>query len=246
MSNLMGKVALVTGGSRGIGAVVAERLAREGADVVVTYVRSADQAETVVKGIRALGRRGLAVQADAADSEAVVNAVERAVAEFGRLDILVNNAGVGVMGPLDEITVEQIDLSLAVNVRSVFVASQAAARHMGPGGRIVSIGSALSRHTPFPGATPYALSKSALVGLTKGLARDLADRGVTVNLVQPGAIDTDLNPADGPAAEAQRALTAVGHFGEPSDIAAMISYLVGEEARYVTGTALAIDGGHSI
>ncbi|SHE93901.1 SDR family NAD(P)-dependent oxidoreductase [Streptoalloteichus hindustanus] len=246
MSNLAGKIALVTGGSRGIGAGVAERLARAGADVAVTYVHSAEQADTVVRRIEALGRRAVAIQADAADAAAVVGAVERTVAEFGRLDILVNNAGVGIMAPLEQLTVEQADQSYAVNIRSVFVASQAAAAHMGQGGRIISIGSALSRHVPFPGASLYTMSKSALVGLTKGLARDLAGRGVTVNLVQPGAINTDLNPVDGPAAESQRVLTTVGHFGETSDVAAMVAYLAGEEARFVTGTALAIDGGHSI
>ncbi|MCO5968612.1 SDR family NAD(P)-dependent oxidoreductase [Actinoallomurus soli] len=245
MSHLTGKVALVTGGSRGIGAAVAYRLAQEGADVAITYVHSGEQAQQVVTKIEATGRRGMAVQADAADPQAVVAAVDRVAAELGRLDVLVNNAGIGVIGPLEDLSLDQVDQALAVNVRGVFLASQAAARHLGDGGRIISIGSGLSAHVPGPGMSVYAMSKSALVGLTKGLARDLGGRGITVNALHCGAVDTDMNPSDGPFAEGQRALTAVGRFGSPDEIAGMVAYLAGDEAGYVTGAALAIDGGHA-
>ncbi|GAA4609210.1 SDR family oxidoreductase [Actinoallomurus liliacearum] len=245
MSRLTGKVALVTGGSRGIGAAVAYRLAHEGADVAITYVSSDEQAQQVVTKIEATGRRGMAVQADAADPQAVVGAVDRVAAEMGRLDILVNNAGIGVIGPLEDLSLEQVDQALAVNVRGVFLASQAAARHLGDGGRIVNIGSSLTSHVPGPGMSVYAMSKSALVGLTKGLSRELGGRGVTVNALHCGAVDTDMNPVDGPFAEGQRSLTAVGRFGSPDEIAGMVAYLTGDEAGYVTGTALTIDGGHA-
>ncbi|MCO5985246.1 3-oxoacyl-ACP reductase FabG [Actinoallomurus spadix] len=245
MSRLTGKVALVTGGSRGIGAAIAYRLANEGADVAITYARSDEEAQQVVTKIEATGRRGMALRADAADPQAVVGAVDRVAAEFGRLDILVNNAGIGVIGPLEDLSLEQVDQALAVNVRGVFLASQAAARHLGDGGRIISIGTSLSSHVPGPGMSVYAMSKSALVGLTKGLARELGGRGITVNALHCGAVDTDMNPADGPFAEGQRALTAVGRFGDRDEIAGLVSYLAGAEAGYVTGTAVAIDGGHA-
>jgi len=242
---LAGKVALVTGGSRGIGRAIARRLAEDGADVAFTYVRSADQADAAVKEIETAGGRGLAVRADAADARAVTEAVGRTVAELGRLDILVNNAGAGVLGPLEELSLAQVDEVLAVNVRSAFLMAQAAAVHLSAGGRIVNIGSCMAERVPGPGGTLYALSKSALTGLTKALARELGGRGITANLVHPGPIDTEMNPADGPTADGQRAGTALGHYGEGADVAGMVAYLAGAEARYVTGASLAVDGGHA-
>jgi 3-oxoacyl-[acyl-carrier protein] reductase len=236
---------LVTGGSRGIGRAVVRRLAEDGADIALTYAHSADQAAAAVKEVEAAGGRGLAVRADAADPRAVTEAVGRTVAELGRLDILVNNAGAGALGPLEELSLAQVDETLAVNVRSAFLMAQAAARHLGPGGRIVNIGSCMVERVPGPGGTLYALSKSALTGLTKALARELGDRGVTANLVHPGPIDTEMNPADGPMADGQRALTALGRFGSAPEVAGMVAYLAGEEARYVTGATLSIDGGHA-
>jgi 3-oxoacyl-[acyl-carrier protein] reductase len=242
---LAGKVALVTGGSRGIGRAIARRLAEDGADVVLTYLHSEDRAAAVVKEIEAAGGRGLAVRADAADPRASAAAVERAVGAFGRLDIVVNNAGAGALGPLDGLSLDQVDHTLAVNVRAAFLTAQAAAGHLPPGGRIVTIGSCMVEHVPGPGGVLYAMSKSALVGLTKALARELGGRGITANLVHPGPIDTEMNPADGPMADGQRALTALGRFGEGEDVAGMVAYLAGEGARYVTGAALAVDGGHA-
>ncbi|KYF50028.1 oxidoreductase [Sorangium cellulosum] len=243
MLELAGKVALVTGGSRGIGAAIARRLARGGADVAVTYVSAAERARAVVGEVEAAGRRGLAIAADSADSAAVVGAVERTVAELGRIDILVNNAGIALMGPLEAVTLDDVDRTLAIHVRSVFLASQAAARHMGAGGRIVSIGSCLAERAPGPGTTLYSMSKAALVGLTKGLARDVGPRGITANLVQPGPIDTDMNPADGPGADGQRSLLALGHYGSADDIAATVAHLAGEGGRFITGATIAVDGG---
>jgi 3-oxoacyl-[acyl-carrier protein] reductase len=243
VSELTGKVALVTGGSRGIGAAVARRLAREGAAVAFTYVTSADKAQAVAKQIDADGGRVLVIQADSADPGAVSRAVEQTVRDLGRLDILVNNAGIIASGPLEEMTMEQADRLWAVDVRAVFAASQAAARHMTEGGRIISIGSALAERTPIPGLTLYAMCKAALTGLTRGLARDLGPRGITATVVHAGLIDTDMNPADGPGADFLRPVTAVGRYGSADDIAAAVAYLAGEGGRYTTGTAITVDGG---
>jgi 3-oxoacyl-[acyl-carrier protein] reductase len=240
---LTGNVALVTGGSRGIGAAVARRLAAEGADVAFTYVQAADAAAKVVADVEAAGRRGLALVADSGSPDAVAGAVERTVAELGRIDVLVNNAGVGFYGPLDEVTVDQIDRTLAVNVRAALVAAQTAARRMGPGGRIVTIGSCLAARVTDPGWTLYSASKSALDGLTKGLARDLGARQITANVVHPGPIDTDMNPADGPDADGERAFVALERFGTADEVAATVAHLAGDEARYVTGASIAVDGG---
>ncbi|MER5379287.1 3-oxoacyl-ACP reductase family protein [Streptomyces sp. NPDC002688] len=240
-----GKVALVTGGSRGIGAATALRLAREGADVAVTYVRGKEAAEDVVRGIEALGRRALALRADSSDAVEAGGVADRVVAEFGRLDVLVNNAGVGVLGPLESLSLADVDRVLAVNVRGVFLASRSAAPHLGDGGRIITIGTCMTQRVPGPGGTLYATSKSALIGLTKALARELGDRGVTANIVHPGPIDTDMNPADGPYAPAQAAMTAVGRFGAADEVASMVAYLAGSEAGYVTGAEFAVDGGHA-
>ncbi|XYH97701.1 3-oxoacyl-ACP reductase family protein [Sorangium sp. So ce1128] len=243
MAEFAGKVALVTGGSRGIGAAIVKRLARGGADVALTYVSAPERGRAVVADVEAAGRRGLAIAADSADPAAVVGAVERTVAELGRLDILVNNAGIALMGPLDAVTLEDVDRTLAIHVRAVFLASQAAARHMGAGGRIVSIGSCLADRVPGPGITLYSTSKAALVGLTKGLARDLGARGITANLVQPGPIDTDMNPAHGAGADEQRSHVAVGQYGSVDDIAATVAHLAGEGGRFITGATIAVDGG---
>ncbi|XXT19406.1 3-oxoacyl-ACP reductase family protein [Sorangium sp. So ce429] len=243
MVEFAGKVALVTGGSRGIGAAIVRRLARGGADVALTYVSAPERGRAVVADVEAAGRRGLAIAADSADPAAVVGAVERTVAELGRLDILVNNAGIALMGPLDAVTLEEVDRTLAIHVRAVFLASQAAARHMGAGGRIISIGSCLADRVPGPGTTLYSTSKAALVGLTKGLARDLGARGITANLVQPGPIDTDMNPAHGAGADEQRSLVAVGQYGSVDDIAATVAHLAGEGGRFITGATIAVDGG---
>ncbi|MEV6038435.1 3-oxoacyl-ACP reductase family protein [Nonomuraea sp. NPDC052116] len=240
---LDGKAALVTGGSRGIGKAIALRLAADGADVAVTCRHSTDQARAVMEQVKAMGRRAMALQADAGDPAAVTDAVQRAAVEFGRLDVLVNNAGVFPFGPLQDVRPEDFDRVLAINVRAPFIAAQTAAAHMTEGGRIINIGSCLSGRTPFPGITLYALSKTALTGLTKGLARDLGPRGITANVIHPGPIDTDMNPADGPGADAQSAYTALGHYGEPADIAATVAHLAGEGGRYITGASIAVDGG---
>lgn len=240
-----GKVALVTGGSRGIGAATAVRLAREGADVAVTYVRGKEDADDVVRAVEALGRRGVALRADSAEPEEAAGAVRRAAEELGGLDVLVNNVGVGVLAPLDSLSLADVDRVLAVNVRGVFLASQAAASRMDRGGRIVTVGSCMTQRVPGPGGTLYATSKSALIGLTKALARELGDRGITANIVHPGPIDTDMNPAGGPYAAGQTSMTALGRFGAVDDVASLVAYLAGVEAGYVTGAEFSVDGGHA-
>ena len=240
---LDGKVALVTGGSRGIGAATALRLARDGADVAVTYVNGKEAAADVVRRIEALGRRGVALRADSAEAGEAAGAVERAAEALGGLDVLVNNAGVGVLGPLDGLALADVDRVLAVNVRGVFLTSQAAAARMPSGGRIITIGTCMTQRVPGAGGTLYATSKAALVGLTKALARELGGRGIAANIVHPGPIDTDMNPADGPYAADQVAMTAVGRFGTADEVASMVAYLAG--ADYVTGAEFAVDGGHA-
>jgi 3-oxoacyl-[acyl-carrier protein] reductase len=237
------KVALIQGGSRGIGAAIVRRLASEGAAVAFTYVSSPDQATELVRGIQAAGGRALAIRADSADAEAVRGAVRQTVEHFGRLDILVNNAGVLAVAPVEEFSMDDFDRILAINVRSVFVASQEAARHLGEGGRIITIGSTNAERMPFAGGAVYAMSKSAIVGLTRGLARDLGPRGITVNNVQPGPVDTDMNPADSEFADSLIGLMAVGRYGRAEEIAAFVAYLAGPETGYVTGASLTIDGG---
>jgi 3-oxoacyl-[acyl-carrier protein] reductase len=243
MSELEGRVALVTGGSRGIGAAVSRRLAAAGADVALTYLTAADRAAEVASEISASGRRPLVIQADGADPAAVRGAVERTVAELGRLDILVNNAGVFPMGPLEEVTLEQAERTLAVHTLGSFVAAQAAAAHMGTGGRIISIGSCFADRVPYAGLSLYAMSKAALTGLTRGLARDLAERDITANVVHPGSTDTEMNPADGPEADAERGYIALGRYAQPDEIAATVAHLAGEGGRYISGASIAVDGG---
>ncbi|MBT2401185.1 SDR family NAD(P)-dependent oxidoreductase [Streptomyces sp. ISL-100] len=245
MASLNGRTALVTGGSRGIGAAIALRLAQDGADVALTYVRDEKAAQEIVQKIESMGRRGIALRADAADPAAVTAVVGRAADELGRLDILVNNAGVGVLGPIETLSLADVDQVLAVNVRAVFLASQAAAARMGRGGRIISTGSCMIQRVPGPGGTLYATSKAALTGLTKALARELGGRGITANLVHPGPIDTDLNPADGPYAAPQSEMTALGRFGAPDEVAATVAFLASDEAAYMTGSEVLVDGGHA-
>lgn len=246
MGMLAGKAALVTGGSRGIGAAIVERLAREGANVALTYVSRADCAEATAEKARGYGAKALALRADSADAGAVVAAVERTVSELGGLDILVNNAGVAWFAPLEAVELAAFDQLVAVNVRAVFVAAQAAARRMKPGGRIIVIGSGMADRVPMAGCSVYAMSKAAVAGLVRGLARDLGPRGITVNNVQPGPVDTEMNPADSDYARATvEQMLAVPRYGRGDEVAAMVAYLAGPEADFVTGASLTIDGGYS-
>ena len=240
---LLNKRALVTGGSRGIGAAIVERLARDGAHVALTYVSKPEQAEKAAAAARALGGKALAIRADSADAKALAAAIERSAKELGGLDILVNNAGIAEMAPLAEFALEDFDRTVAINLRAVFVATQAAAKHMSSGGRVITIGSCNAERMPFAGGAVYAMSKAALVGLVKGLARDLGPRGITINNVQPGPIDTDMNPAEGDFAERLKKLMALPRYGSGAEVAAMVAYLAGPEAGFVTGASLTIDGG---
>lgn len=241
--NLTGKIAFVQGGSRGIGAAIAQRLAKQGATVVLSYVSSADKANAVVAAIEAAGGKAQAVQADSANVGALQAAIRNAAKEHGRIDILVNNAGVLALGPVEEFKLEDFDRTLDVNVRSVFVATQEAVRYMGDGGRVINIGSVNADRMPFAGGAAYAMSKSALVGLTKGLARDLGPRGITVNNVQPGPVDTDMNPDGSDFSGALKSIMALGRYGTSEEIASFVAYLAGPEAAYVTGASLTVDGG---
>lgn len=243
MSSLSGKRALVTGASRGIGAAIALRLARDGADVAITYERSADAAAKVVAKIQAMGRKAVAIQADSADAGAVRDSVAQTVAALGGLDILVNNSGILRAGPLESLSLADIDATLAVNVRAVVLATQAALTHLPKGGRIINIGSCLGEQVGVPGVSLYAMSKSALIAFTKGVAREVGPRGITVNQVNPGPIDTDMNPANGPQSEAMRQSMPLGHYGTPDDIAGMVAFLAGPEGRQITGARFAVDGG---
>ena len=241
--NLTGKVALVTGGSRGLGAAIAQRLAQDGAAVAITYTSSPQKANEVVLAIESAGGKALAIRADSADVEAVKNAVTETVKAFGRLDILVNNAGIAVMAPIDEFSMDDFDRLIAVNVKGVFVATQEAVRHMTEGGRIITIGSVNSDLVPFVGGSVYALTKGAIASFTRGLARDLGPRSITVNNIQPGPIDTDMNPAEGPFADSLKSTMALQRYGRTEEVAAMVSYLASPEAAFVTGASLKIDGG---
>ena len=240
---LQNKRALVTGGSRGIGAAIVQRLAREGAHVALTYVSKPDEANKTAAAAKALGVQALAIQADGADPEAVVAAVERTAHEFGGIDILVNNAGIASMAPIESFSLKDFDRTFAVNVRAVFVATQAAVKHMSEGGRIINIGSCNAERMPFAGGAVYAMSKAALVGLVKGLARDLGPRGITINNVQPGPVDTEMNPAHSDFAEMLKQQMALPRYGNVDEIAAMVAYLASPEAGFVTGASLTIDGG---
>jgi len=242
---LAGKVALVTGGSRGIGAASARALAEDGADVAISYSASADKAKALVRELEAKGVRAAAFKADQARTEEVEGLVAAVAKKFGRLDILVNNAGVAAQGTLETLSNDLAPFAhqQAVNVNGVITAIRAAAKVMGEGGRIISIGSCLGTRTAFPGVADYAATKAAVVAYSKGVARELGARKITVNVVQPGPIDTDMNPADGPSAAAQRAHLALGRYGKAEEIAAGIAFLASPAASFVTGAVLDIDGG---
>jgi 3-oxoacyl-[acyl-carrier protein] reductase len=241
---LKNRRALVTGGSRGIGAAIVKRLASEGAHVAFTYSNSPDKANEIVKTAQALGVQAIAIQADSADAVAVVAAVERMVKELGGIDILINSAGVLALGTIDDFKLADFDRTVAINVRAVFVATQAAVKHMKEGGRIINIGSCNAERMPFLGGAVYAMSKSALQGLVQGLARDLGARGITINNVQPGPINTEMNPDKSEFAEMlKKQFMAVPRYGTAEEVAAMVAYLAGPEAGYVTGASLTIDGG---
>jgi 3-oxoacyl-[acyl-carrier protein] reductase len=244
-SNLTGKVAFVTGGSRGIGAAIVRRLVRDGAAVAFTYKGGAAAADALAKSIKEAGGRTIALQADAGDAAALTQAIDTAAAEFGKIDILVNNAGVLRMGPLDTFSLEDFDMTIEVNIRAVFVAVKAVLPHMGNGGRIVNIGSCNADRMPFAGGAAYAMSKSALQGLVQGMARDLGPRGITVNNVQPGPTDTDMNPESGEFASMLHGLMAIERHAHPDEIAGMVAYVTSPEAGFVTGASLTIDGGFS-
>lgn len=241
MKHLENKVALVTGGSRGMGAAIVKRLAAEGATVIFTYVNAADKAKEL-----ATAHHAQAIQADSASHTAVIAAVNQVVATHGRIDILVNNAGIYGRTPLLETTPADYDKTMDINVKAVFVASVAAIPHMPDGGRIISIGSNLADRVVGTGATLYAMSKSALIGFTKGLARELGPKKITVNLVQPGPTNTDMNPEDGPRASILKGHMALGEYGTVEDIAGLVAYLSGKEGSFITGTAITIDGGFNI
>jgi 3-oxoacyl-[acyl-carrier protein] reductase len=243
MSKLAKKVALVTGGSRGIGAAIAKRLAGDGASVAITYAKDASAASTVVKAIELGGGKAIAIQADAANAAAVRTAVEKAVSTFGRLDVLVNNAGTAIPKTFEETTLEEMDRVIDINIRGVFATTQAALKHMKDGGRIIMIGSCVGERMMTPGLVPYSATKGAVKMFAQGLSREVGDRGITVNNVQPGPIDTDLNPAAGEWATPQKAATALNRYGTVEDVAALVSFVASPEASYITGANLTVDGG---
>jgi len=240
---LEGKIALITGGSRGIGAAIAKRLAADGAKVAITYSKGADAAASVIKEIERAGGKAIAIQADAADAAAGKAAVEKTIATFGRLDVLVNNAGTAFPKAFEEATLEEMDRVIDINIRGVFVATQAALKHMKSGGRIIMIGSAVGERVLVPGLVPYSATKGAVKIFTQALSREVGSRGITVNNVQPGPIDTDLNPAAGDWAVPQKAATSLDRYGHVDEIAAMVSFVAGPESSYITGANLTVDGG---
>jgi 3-oxoacyl-[acyl-carrier protein] reductase len=240
---LEGKIALITGGSRGIGAAIAKRLAADGANVAITYTKGADAAATVVKEIERAGRKAIAIQADATDAGAVEAAVEKTVATFGGLDVLVNNAGTAIPKTFEETTFDEMDRMIDINVRGTLAATQAALKHMQSGGRIIMIGSSVGERVLVPGLVAYSATKGAVKMFTQGLSREVASRGITVNNVQPGPIDTDLNPAAGEWAVPQKAATALDRYGHVEEVAALVAFVAGPESSYITGSNLTVDGG---
>lgn len=244
MSNkLEDKVAFVSGGSRGIGAAIAKRLAADGARVAITYAKGADAAAEVVKTIEGAGGKAIAIQADATDPAAVRAAIDKVVASFGKLDVLVNNAGTAIPNKFEEATLEELDRVIDINLRGVFITTQAALKHMNNGGRIITIGSCVGERMMTPGLVAYSATKGAIRMFTQGLSREVGDRGITVNNIQPGPIDTDLNPASGEWAVPQKANTALNRYGTVDDIAAMVGFVAGPEASFITGANLTVDGG---
>jgi 3-oxoacyl-[acyl-carrier protein] reductase len=243
MSKLANKVALVTGGSRGIGAAIAKRLAADGASVAITYAKDVNAASAVVKAIEASGGKALAIKADAADPKAINAAIEKTVAVLGRLDVLVNNAGTAIPKPFEQTTLEEMDHMINLNFRGVMVATQAALKHMNDNGRVIMIGSCVGERMMTPGLAAYSATKGAVKMFTQGLAREVGSRGITVNNVQPGPIDTDLNPAAGEWAAPQIAVTALKRYGTADEVAALVSFVAGPESSYITGANLTVDGG---
>ncbi|MEJ0092056.1 MAG: SDR family oxidoreductase [Methylocella sp.] len=243
MANLTNKTAFVTGGSRGIGAAIAKRLAADGASVAITYTKGADAAASVVKEIERAGGKAIAIQADAADAKAIAAAIEKTVATYGRLDVFVNNAGTAVAKPFEETTLEELDRLIDVNFRGALIATQAALKHMQDGGRIIMIGSCVGERMMTPGLVPYAATKGAIKMFTQGLSREVGSRGITVNNIQPGPIDTDLNPATADWATPQIAVTALKRYGHVEEVAALAAFVAGPEAAYITGANLTVDGG---
>ena len=240
---LEGKIALITGGSRGIGAAIAKRLAADGAKVAITYSKGADAAASVIKEIERDGGTAIAIQADATDADAGKAAVEKTVATFGKLDVLVNNAGTAIPKTFEETTLEEMDRVLNINVRGVFIATQAALKHMKSGGRVIMIGSSVGERVVVPGLVPYSATKGAVKIFSQALARELGGRGITVNNVQPGPIDTELNPAVSEWAVPQKAATALDRFGQVDEVAALVAFVAGPESSYITGANLTVDGG---
>jgi len=243
MTDLTGKTALVTGASRGIGAAIARRLAADGANIAITYTKGADAAAQVVRDVERLGRKAIAIQADAVDAKAVAAAVDKTVSTFGRLDILVNNAGTAIPKPFEETALEEMDHMINLNLRGVFIATQAALKHLTKGGRIITIGSSVGERLMAPGLVAYSATKGAVKMFTQGLAREVGERGITVNNIQPGPIDTDLNPADSAWATPQIAATALKRYGRPEDVAALVAFVASPDAAYITGANLTVDGG---
>jgi 3-oxoacyl-[acyl-carrier protein] reductase len=243
MSALNKKEALITGGSRGIGAAIAKRLAADGASVAITYTKGAEAATAVVKAIEQAGGKAIAIRADATDAAAVKSAVAKTVSTFGAIDVLVNNAGTAIPKPFEETTLEEMDQMMNLNVRGTFVATQAALKHMKSGGRIIMIGSCVGERMMTPGLVAYSATKGAIKMFAQGLSRELGGRGITVNNIQPGPIDTELNPAAGDWAAPQKAMTALGRYGKAEEVAALVAFVAGPEAAYITGANLTVDGG---
>jgi 3-oxoacyl-[acyl-carrier protein] reductase len=240
---LEGKVALVTGGSRGIGAAIAKRLAADGAAVAITYTKGAEAAASVVEAIKTAGGKAIPVQADATAPDQVKPAIDKTVAALGKLDVFVNNAGTAIPKKFEDTTLEELDRMIDINLRGAFVATQAALKHMNEGGRIILIGSCVGERMMTPGLVAYAATKGAIKMFAQGLAREVGDRGITVNNIQPGPIDTDLNPASGDWAAPQKALTALNRYGSVDDVAALVAFVASPDAAYITGASLTIDGG---
>ncbi|RFS22736.1 3-oxoacyl-ACP reductase FabG [Chitinophaga silvatica] len=243
MKRLTNKIAFVTGGSRGMGAAIVNQLAQDGATVVFTYVNGANAAKELQTNLQTKGLQVETRQADSADPAAIVAAINSVITKYGHIDILVNNAGIAVMKPFEDYTLEDYEQTMAINTRAVFLATQAATRNMPAGGRVITIGSCMADRVISANGTLYSMSKSALTAFNKGLARDLGTKGITTNLVQPGPIDTDMNPADGPYSDHQRQHIALGHYGKVKDVADLVAFLAGPESSYINGSALTIDGG---